>query len=114
MRSADFDVLSGVGNGLANLVVNPSRGEIRERAREGDFTPNGHARGYPHHVGLCYAHLKETIRKGFLKSAHFQGPRQVGAKPDDVVIGLTCLQQAFTKAAARVLGYLWGQGFDVA
>ena len=102
VRGTNLHVLLAVGDALADLVVHPTGGEVRERSGEWDFPTNGHACGDAHHVGLGNAHLEESVGERVLEGVHFQRTCQVSAKAHHIAVGLAGFKQALAEAGAGV------------
>jgi hypothetical protein len=108
---ADFYILAGVSNALANLVVDAAGAEIGKRAREGDFAANGHAGGHAHHVGLSDTDLEKPLGVGLFKGVHLERAGEVGAEGHHVGVGVAQLGQASAEAAAGVFRFGVGEVF---
>ena len=102
MRCADLHILSGVGDGLADLVIDPAGGEIGEGGGVGDLAAYRQPRGDTHHIGFGYPHLVEAVREFLDEGAQFKGSGEVRAERDHVGVLFGDLVDAISEAASRI------------
>ena len=72
MRCTDLDVFSGVGHGLADLVVDSACGEIGECTGERNPATDCHSGCNADHIGFRDANLEKAVREFLFKRIHFQ------------------------------------------
>ena len=77
VASHNADGVAAVGAAHVNLVAGPAGGKDAEGMDEGLLPLPGHASRHPHHVGLLYPAVEDSLRALFPKAGEAQGGHQV-------------------------------------
>ena len=91
--AADLHIETGVGDGVADLLIGPACAEHSKGGAEGNEPHGGQARRHIHHVALGNAAVKEAIGIGRLEKFGHGSPGQIGIQHHNLIVGSAQLYQ---------------------